>query len=567
MIIIFICKGESILNFPQMAPITTQATVQAHPYVLQLHHADIQHIQPQTSLSLTQIMATHMTILVLIEGECILKRENDPYPMRTDTVYLCHSGSTFALSSEHMDTQVAMLHLELYLPHPDDPRQLQSVTDSQHLYFPAEATLPYASAKCQQICSAFRSTHVLHRWRAQIDAIELLFEVATAKEKCTLQQEDGLVRARNYIADHPQQAHTLEQLSQIAGLSAKHFSDVFKKTYGQSPHEYMTEIRLTQAKQLMLRSGYKLKDIAHEVGYRDEFYFSRVFKKETGVSPSTYIHKRKQKVAAYASVSTLGYLLPLDIVPYAAPLHPKWSGYYLERYGADIPYHLEYGNSYQQTHTAIRQLEELKPDWIVCSHDIQAEEYTQLSQSAQMITLPAPQRGSWRTGLYQLAEQLQMNEEAKQWINTFDQHTARVRTLLTRSDGSRPNVLFVRMLHDQLYSLGSAGLLDYVYDELGIQRPHDTPADDNEEDIVTWDQLQASDVEHIGILIRQDSETLEHWHRLRQSSRWLDLPVIRQQQLHILSSSPWREYSPTALTRVREELIHYLSAKSPCAIR
>lgn len=563
MIIIFICKGESTLTFPPIATITAQA----HPYVLQLHHADIQHIQAQTSMSLTQIMATHLTMLVLIEGECILKRENTPYPMRPDTIYLCHSGSTFALSSEHIHTQVAMIQIELYIPHPDDSRQLQSVTDSQHMYFPAEATLPYVSAKCQQICSAFRSTHLLHRWRAQIDATELLFEVATAKKESTLQQEDGLVRARNYIADHPQQALTLEQLSQIAGLSAKHFSDVFKKAYGQSPHEYMTEIRLTQAKQLMLRSGYKLKDIAHEVGYRDEFYFSRVFKKETGVSPSKYIHERKQKVAAYASVSTLGYLLPLDIVPYAAPLHPKWSGYYLERYGADIPYHLEYGSSDQQNPTVIRQLEELKPDWIVCTHDIQSEEYTQLRQHAQVITLPAEQSGAWRTGLYQLAEHLHMIPEATRWIDTFDQHTAHARSLLTGSGGARPSVLFVRMLRDQLYSLGSAGILDYVYHELGIQRPSDTPADDNEEDIVTWDQLQASDVEHICILIRQDSETLKHWHQLHHSARWLDLPVIRQQRLHLLSSSPWREYSPISLKRVREELVHYLSAKSPCSIR
>lgn len=566
MIIIFICKGESTLNFPDSLSLTAPP----HPYLLQLHHADIHHIQPQSSLALTQIMATHLTILVLIEGECVLKRENHPYPMRQDTVYICHAGSTFALSSEHLHTHVAMLHIELYFPHPDDSKQLLLARDMQSLSLPEEATFLYASAKCQQICSAFRSTHALHRWRAQIDATELLFEMVTAVHANSVyhpQPEDGLVRARNYIAKHPEQTLTLEQLSQLAGLSAKHFSDVFKKTYGQSAHDYITEIRLTQAKQLMLRSGYKLKDIAHEVGYRDEFYFSRVFKKETGVSPSQYINKRKQKVAAYACVSTLGYLLPLDIVPYAAPLHPKWSGYYLERYGADIPYHLEYGHADPQDHAVMRRIEEVNPDWILCSHAIQPWEHHRLSQYAKVITLPQEQQGSWRIGLYELADLFDMHAEAKQWIHTFDQRTAHARSLLTHSDGSRPSVLFVRMLREQLYSLGSAGLLDYVYHELGVQRPQDTPADNNEDDLVTWEQLQASDVEHICILIRQDSETLEHWHRLRQSSRWLDLPAVRQHRLHILSSSPWREYSPIALTRIREELIQYLSAKSPCTIR
>ncbi len=87
----------------------------------------------------------------------------------------------------------------------------------------------------------------------------------------------------DYILTHYKEAITRETLASLAGLSPSHFSHVFKRRTGKSPIEYLTDIRIRRAKELLVTSNKCLKEIAETVGYRDEFYFSRMFKEEEAV--------------------------------------------------------------------------------------------------------------------------------------------------------------------------------------------------------------------------------------------------------------------------------------------
>jgi len=80
-------------------------------------------------------------------------------------------------------------------------------------------------------------------------------------------------------------------LSEIAGsyhFSDAYFSYSFKKVAGISLMNYIMEVRVEKAKELMLSSNYNLKDIALRVGYPDQHYFTKIFKKMTGTSPKEY---------------------------------------------------------------------------------------------------------------------------------------------------------------------------------------------------------------------------------------------------------------------------------------
>ena len=67
-------------------------------------------------------------------------------------------------------------------------------------------------------------------------------------------------------------------------------SKLFRKYTRQSYNQYLTGIRMERAKQLMEEnSELFVKDIAEMVGYRDQFYFSRIFHSYTGQSPADYI--------------------------------------------------------------------------------------------------------------------------------------------------------------------------------------------------------------------------------------------------------------------------------------
>ncbi len=74
-----------------------------------------------------------------------------------------------------------------------------------------------------------------------------------------------------------------------SGYTADHFRRCFKEELGQTPLEYLTTLRINQAKKLLrAMPPQSVESIAADCGFKDEFYFSRVFKKQTGLSPLAY---------------------------------------------------------------------------------------------------------------------------------------------------------------------------------------------------------------------------------------------------------------------------------------
>ena len=75
----------------------------------------------------------------------------------------------------------------------------------------------------------------------------------------------------------------------MVNLHPVYLSRLFKNLKGVSPMEYLTNLRINKAKELILSdSDLSLKEVAEISGYMDQFYFSRIFKTITGKSPSEY---------------------------------------------------------------------------------------------------------------------------------------------------------------------------------------------------------------------------------------------------------------------------------------
>jgi AraC-like DNA-binding protein len=72
-------------------------------------------------------------------------------------------------------------------------------------------------------------------------------------------------------------------------ISADHLRKLFCKATGKTPLDYMTQLRLDEARHLLRIGGFSVKEVAVRVGYRDQYYFSRLFRKVCGMSPTEYI--------------------------------------------------------------------------------------------------------------------------------------------------------------------------------------------------------------------------------------------------------------------------------------
>jgi len=100
-------------------------------------------------------------------------------------------------------------------------------------------------------------------------------------------------RAAAFLQQNYSAAVGVEQASEHIGISRSHLYRAFQTEFGCSPSSYLTSYRIQRAKQLLKHSDLAVGVVAASVGFEDPLYFSRVFRRETGVSPSEYRHKNR----------------------------------------------------------------------------------------------------------------------------------------------------------------------------------------------------------------------------------------------------------------------------------
>ena len=80
----------------------------------------------------------------------------------------------------------------------------------------------------------------------------------------------------------------LQDVAKSVNMSNSRFSTVFSQQNGQTFTEYLISLRLGKAKEMLRTTGVKSTQIARECGYNDSHYFSYIFKKNVGITPSEY---------------------------------------------------------------------------------------------------------------------------------------------------------------------------------------------------------------------------------------------------------------------------------------
>lgn len=109
-------------------------------------------------------------------------------------------------------------------------------------------------------------------------------------DSSTNQEDNSIIYIiREYISkNYSRETLSVKDISDHVFLSTSYVCTLFKNETGQTLNQYITEYRITKAKQLLRDPRYKITDIAVRVGYSDSNYFGKSFKKSVGLSPSEY---------------------------------------------------------------------------------------------------------------------------------------------------------------------------------------------------------------------------------------------------------------------------------------
>jgi transcriptional regulator GlxA family with amidase domain len=103
------------------------------------------------------------------------------------------------------------------------------------------------------------------------------------------QTEDAVVaRCQAWIAEHYDEPSPVTAMVRLSGLAERSFKRRFQQATGMPPLEYVHALRIEEAKQMLEAGSEPIEAIAHEVGYEDAAFFSRLFKRKVNLSPAQY---------------------------------------------------------------------------------------------------------------------------------------------------------------------------------------------------------------------------------------------------------------------------------------
>jgi AraC-like DNA-binding protein len=126
--------------------------------------------------------------------------------------------------------------------------------------------------------------------RAGAGILMLLAEIHAHLQRARLPDRSGLIveAAKFAIEERIYGSMDMKWLSQKVGVSVSSLAATFKAYTGMTPYQYFLRMKINKAKELLNGGEGCIKQVAFELGFDDEFYFSRLFKRKTGVSPSCW---------------------------------------------------------------------------------------------------------------------------------------------------------------------------------------------------------------------------------------------------------------------------------------
>lgn len=145
----------------------------------------------------------------------------------------------------------------------------------------------------ERIARGFRKENTeSNEFLMKISAIEMMitlnYYINRDDKMAAFRASSRLMQAVEWIQEHYMEPINLEEVAADAGVSSRYLRKYFAEIIGKTCVQYITELRMEQAKHLLWETSKSILDIAMETGYENAQYFTRVFRKSEGMTPLQY---------------------------------------------------------------------------------------------------------------------------------------------------------------------------------------------------------------------------------------------------------------------------------------
>lgn len=230
----------------------------------------------------------------IFQGTGHVELDGVRYMLSSGSMFHVPLRSRFLLSSSE---DRPLLYFSVHF----DYKLIEWEGDTADCLEPTHAGLPFESvmqlnnqdmfaAAMQRLYDVWHGKDTGYEWKARVAFLNVLCEISEQKriEQGDYETTQSIIRSMEYIRSHYDEPLKRNELAESASLSINHFSFLFKQYSGYSPMQYITRVRLDNAKHMLRNSSLPISEIAQKVGFQDPLYFARVFAKETGFSPRAY---------------------------------------------------------------------------------------------------------------------------------------------------------------------------------------------------------------------------------------------------------------------------------------
>lgn len=182
---------------------------------------------------------------------------------------------------------------ELFTSYPT--HHLQAIDAASNILYLAISLLPEGEETVSQIFSEFPDGYrSIYRQTSVEQVIDWLTFFGThlcevLEERKKTYKNHIVTSVKKYICEHVEEKLTLNETASVFHISPNYLSLLFKKYNDIGFSEYISQMKITRAKELMAEGNLRIYEIADKLGFESAFYFSKVFKKITGCAPRDYL--------------------------------------------------------------------------------------------------------------------------------------------------------------------------------------------------------------------------------------------------------------------------------------